>query len=92
MQGRNSINCNGTGGSTIYWEDAVIFAGSVFSDPVVAWAEDQMFTQIKAFEKNGLTVCSLHGPCALLERCVAQRQPAILGNDIRTCFELPSHR
>ena len=84
LQGKNSIECNVTGGLTINWEDAGIYAGSVFSHFVAllaAWAEDQMLSQIKALEKNGLTVRSLHGPCALLERCTAQRQPATLGNE-----------
>ena len=95
LQGENSIECDVTGGSTINWEDAGIYAGSVFSDFVAllaAWAEDQMLSQIKALEKNGLTVRSLHGPCALLERCTAQRQPATLGNEYRTSFESPPHR
>ena len=86
LQGESSIECNVIGGSTISWKDAVTFAGSVFSGTVAAWAEDMMKAQIKAFEKNGLTVRfrSGHGPCALLERCKARRLPACFGSVSRT--------
>ena len=93
LQGENSIECNVIGGSTISWKDAVTFAGSVFSGTVAAWAEDMMKAQIKAFEKNGLTVRSRsgHGPRALLERCKARRLPACFGNHYRTCWESYPH-
>ena len=91
LQGENSIECNVIGGSTLSWEDAVMFAGSVFTGSVAAWAENQMLTQIKAFEEHGLTVRSVHGPCALLKRCAAQKLPACLGNDARTCWESRPH-
>ena len=71
-RGRTALSANVIGGSTLNWEDAVMFAGSVFTGSVAAWAEDQMLTQIKAFEEHGLTVRSVHGPCALFDCCAAQ--------------------